>query len=69
MRRRTLLLAAGLLAYFFGAAVRVYLHPVKELCSCNELGCRALFVLEHPSESLHHPLKAAGFFLDPSCYD
>jgi hypothetical protein len=69
MRRRTLLLAAGLLAHLFGATVRVYFHPVRELCSCTEAACRVLFILEHPSESLEHPLKAVGFFVDPSCYD
>ena len=67
MRRRTLLLAAGLLAYFIGATVRVYLRPEGEACSCRETGCRILAVVEQPRASLQHPLKAAQFLVAPFC--
>jgi hypothetical protein len=67
MRRRTLLLAAGLLAYFIGATVRVYLRPADELCSCREAGCRILAVVEHPAAALRHPLAAAEDLVAPFC--
>jgi hypothetical protein len=69
MRRPTLLLAAGLLAYFIGAAVRVHLRPDAESCSCREAGCRVLVVARHPGEALRRPLKAAGFLVAPFCSD
>jgi hypothetical protein len=67
MRRRTLLLAAGLLAYFIGATVRVYLRPVDELCGCREAGCRILAVVEQPRAALRRPLTAIGYLIAPSC--
>ena len=67
MRRRTLLLAAGLLAYFIGATVRVYLRPADEACSCRETGCRVARVIEHRREALRRPLKAAQFLVAPFC--
>jgi hypothetical protein len=63
MRRRTLLLAAGLLAYFIGATVRVYLRSDAGWCSCREAECRILAVAEHSDEAFRHPLLAAGFIL------
>ena len=66
MRRRTLLLAAGLLAYFIGATVRVYLSP-GELCSCRETGCRILAVVQHPRAALRQPLAAVEYLAAPSC--
>ncbi|MET0626353.1 MAG: hypothetical protein ABW250_25695 [Pyrinomonadaceae bacterium] len=70
MRRRTLLLlAAGLLAYFIGATVRVYLRPEGELCSCRETGCRILAVVENPRPALRRPHKAAQFLVAPFCSD
>lgn len=69
MRRRTFLLAAGLLAYFIGATVRVYLRSDAEFCSCRETGCRILVVTRHPHVALRHPLKAAQFLVAPSCSD
>ena len=66
MRRRTLLLAAGLLAYFIGATVRVYLRPDGQ-CSCRETGCRILVVAENPRAALQQPLKAAQFLVAPFC--
>ena len=67
MRRRTLLLAAGLLAYFIGATVRVYLRPADELCGCNEVGCRIQAIARHPREALGHPLTAIEYLVAPSC--
>ncbi len=66
MRRRTLLLAAGFLAYFIGATVRVYLAP-GEPCSCRETACRIVHVVEHPRAALRDPLKAAQFLVAPFC--
>ena len=63
MRRRTLLLAAGLLAYFFGATVRVYLHSDAEWCSSREAGCRILVVAQNPRVALGHPLLAIKFLV------
>ena len=62
MRRRTLLLTAGLLAYFIGATVRVYLSP-DELCSCAEAGCRVRAVIEHPRAALRQPLTTIDFLV------
>ena len=67
MRRRTLLLAAGLLAYFIGATVRVYLRPEGELCSCREAGCRILSVVENPRAALRQPLTVAEYLVAPFC--
>ena len=60
MRRRILLLIAGLLGYYIGATVRVYLHP-DELCSVRDAGCRIRAVIEHPRVALDHPLLAIDF--------
>jgi len=68
MRRRTLLLVAGLLAYFIGASVRVYLRR-PELCACTEAGCRIVAVVEHPRAALLHPVKAIEYLVAPNCYD
>lgn len=38
---------AGLLAYFIGAAVRVY-HRPEELCSLEDADCRIRVAVEHP---------------------
>lgn len=68
MRRRTLLLlAAGFLAYFIGATVRVYLRPEGESCGCRETGCRILVVAENPRAALREPLKAAQHLVAPFC--
>jgi len=66
MRRRTFLLAAGLLAYFIGATVRVYLRP-EGSCACTETGCRILAVVEHPGAALRHPFLAIEYLVAPSC--
>ncbi|HYG80075.1 MAG TPA: hypothetical protein VD861_06790 [Pyrinomonadaceae bacterium] len=67
MRRPTLLLAAGLLAYFIGATVRAYLRPAGELCSCRETGCRVLHVAQHPRAALRQPLTTVEFLVAPFC--
>ncbi|MCA1619419.1 MAG: hypothetical protein LC795_08950 [Acidobacteria bacterium] len=63
MRRRTLLLAAGLLAYFIGATVRVYLRPDAGSCSDRETGCRILVVVQHPRAALRNPLLAVKYLV------
>jgi hypothetical protein len=65
MRRRTLLLTAGLLAYFIGATVRVYLRP-DELYSTADVGYRIRAVIEHPRAALDHPLLALDFLVTGS---
>lgn len=65
MRRRTLLLAAGLLAYFAGATARVYLRPADpdELRDFSEVGDRIVAVARHPRAALEHPLLAIEFLV------
>jgi len=69
MRRRTLLLAAGLLAYYFGATVRVYLRSDASTCSYGEAGCRILAVAENPRAALSHPLTAIDFLVTGVCLE
>jgi hypothetical protein len=57
MRRRTLLLAAGLLAYFAGATVRVY-RSTEEPCGSRDAGRRVRAAVEHPRAAREHPLLA-----------
>ena len=66
MRRRTLLLAAGLLAYFIGASFRVYLSP-EELHGCRDTGYRILAVARHSRAAVRHPLRALAYLVAPSC--
>jgi hypothetical protein len=71
MRRRTLLLAAGLSAFFAGASLDYQLRkpgPFPD-CACMSLKCRLVSVADHPLSSLSHPLetiellrKARGFY-------
>ena len=63
MRRRTLLLAAGLLAYFFGATVRAYLR--YPYCGDSDVGCRILVTAEYRQAALRHPLKAIEYLIAP----
>jgi hypothetical protein len=67
MRRRTLLLAAGLLAYYLGATVRVYLRSDEELCGCGQAECRILLIAENWRAALSHPLIATGYLVTPNC--
>jgi hypothetical protein len=67
MRRRTLLLAAGLLAYYFGATVRVYLRPDEEPCGCRPAECRVLLIAENWRAALSHPLIATEYLVTPNC--
>ena len=61
MRRRTLLLAAGLLAYFLGATVKAYLRYPD--CDDHDVGCRIVVVAEHRQAALLHPLKAIEYLI------
>ena len=63
MRRRIIFLAAGLLAYFFGATVKAYLR--YPYCGDSDAGCRVLFVAEHRQAALLHPLKAIEYLIAP----
>jgi hypothetical protein len=67
MRRRTLLLTAGLLAYFIGATVRVYVRPANpdDLRSFDEVGDRIVAVAANPRAALAHPLMAIEFLVWP----
>ena len=64
MRRRTLLLAAGLLAYFFGATVKAYLRYPD--CNDRDVGCRIVVLAEHRQAALSHPVKTIEFLIAPS---
>jgi hypothetical protein len=68
MRRRTIFLVAGLLAYFVGASVRVYLRQ-PELCECTDAGCRIVAVIERPRAALLHPVRAIEYLVAPVCND
>ena len=61
MRRRTLLLAAGLLAYFIGATVRVYLRYPE--CNGREFLCRAAVVAGHSREARRQPVRAIKYLV------
>ncbi len=71
MRRRTFFLAAGLLAYFFGASVRAYLRCHDQtLCgSCGDAGYRVVAVVRHPRVVFNHPLLAIEYLVRPVCND
>jgi hypothetical protein len=70
MRRRTLFLAVGLLAYFFGATVRVYLRPADpdSLHGFEEAGDRIVAVARHPRAALEHPLMTINFLVTAEAY-
>jgi hypothetical protein len=63
MRRRTIFLAAGLLAYFLGATVRAYLRYPE--CSDRHVGCRVVILVEYRQAALRHPLKAIEYLMAP----
>jgi hypothetical protein len=65
MRHRTLLLTAGLLAYFIGATVRVYVRHTDpgDLRGFDEVGDRILAVAERPGVALEHPLLTIKFLV------
>jgi hypothetical protein len=71
MRRRTILLAAGLLAYFFGASVRACLRCHDgTLCGAGgDVGYRVVTIVEHPRAVFNHPLLAIEYLVDPVCND
>ncbi len=59
MRRRTILLAVGLSAFFVGASLDYQLRkPGPHLdCARVSLRCRLVSVADHPLISLSHPLE------------
>jgi hypothetical protein len=61
MRRRTLLLTAGLLAYFIGATTRAYLRYPE--CSDRTLACRAVVVAKHRRAALRQPVRALEYLV------
>jgi hypothetical protein len=61
MRRRTLLLTAGLLAYFIGASARAYLRYPS--CSDREFGCRAAVIAAHPRAALRQPVRVLEYLV------
>jgi hypothetical protein len=71
MRRRTLLLAAGLSAYFVGASVRAYLRCHDgTLCGiCGDVGYRVVTIVQNPRAVLNHPLPAIEYLVAPVCND
>jgi hypothetical protein len=71
MRRRTFLLAAGLLAYFIGASVNAYLRcGPNQLCGdCGDVGYRIVGIVQHPRAVFNHPLLAVEYLVAPVCND
>ena len=66
MRRRTILLAAGLLAYLNGASVRAYPGCAGELCGdCGDAGSRVVNVILHPRVAFNHPILTAQHLVAP----
>ena len=61
MRRRTIFLAAGLLAYFFGATVKAYLR--YPYCDERNVGCRILVVAEYRQAALRQPRFAIDYLI------
>ncbi|MDQ3747059.1 MAG: hypothetical protein M3444_22030 [Acidobacteriota bacterium] len=64
MRRRTIFLAAGLLAYFFGATVRAYQRYPE--CGDSDVGCRILVTVEYRQVALRHPLRTIKYLIAPA---
>ena len=61
MRRRTLLLAVGLSAFFAGASLDYELRRPGLLdCACMSLKCRLVFMADHPLTALSHPLETVA---------
>lgn len=67
MRRRTLLLAVGLSAFFAGASLDYQLRkPGPYLdCACTGLKCRLAAVADHPLTFLSHPLETVELLRTP----
>jgi hypothetical protein len=66
MRRRTILLAAGLLAYLNGASVRAYLSCTDELRGdCDGTSFRAFNLAPHPRVAFNHPTLTAQHLVAP----
>jgi hypothetical protein len=64
MRRRTILLAAGLPAYLNGASVRAYLSCTDELCNdCDDVGWRVVTIIQHPRAAFNHPILTAQYLV------
>ena len=58
MRRRIILLAVGLSAFFAGASLDQELRTRRKLdCACMSLKCRLVAVTDHPLVFLSHPLE------------
>jgi hypothetical protein len=58
MRRRTLLLAVGLSAFFAGASLDYQLRkPTLLDCACMSLKCRLVAVADDPLVYLSQPLE------------
>ncbi|HEX8354876.1 MAG TPA: hypothetical protein VF611_18355 [Pyrinomonadaceae bacterium] len=58
MRRRTLLLAVGLSAFFAGASLDYQLRKPGPLdCACMSLKCRLVSIADHPLVFLSDPLE------------
>ena len=71
MRRRTILLAAGLTAYFIGASVNAYLRCNEgRLCGgCGDVNWRVVTIVQHPRVTFNHPLLTAQYLVAPVCND
>jgi hypothetical protein len=64
MRRRTLPLAASVLAFLTGAALDYQLRRPGTIpdCFCTSAKCRLVFIADHPLISLSHPVETLDSF-------
>jgi hypothetical protein len=71
MRRRTFLLAVGLLAFSTGAWFDYRLRrpgPIPD-CFCARLNCRIAFIADHPLFALSHPLETTEMLRTAGGFD
>ncbi|HST54252.1 MAG TPA: hypothetical protein VLJ61_19755 [Pyrinomonadaceae bacterium] len=59
MRRRTIFLAAAVLAFVIGASLDYQLRRPGAIpdCFCTSAKCRLVFVADHTLISLNHPVE------------
>jgi len=70
MRRRTILLAAGLLAYLTGASVRAYLSCLDGLrVGGGDVSFSVFNVVRHPRVAFNQPILTAQYLVGPVCND
>jgi hypothetical protein len=70
MRRRTFLLAVGLVAFFAGASLDQHLRTPGLLdCACMSLKCRLVAMADNPLLFLSHPAKTVELLFTARGYN